>query len=224
MKAIIVFCMLLMALPVFAGTYRDDFENQQDFINDCQNGVWIEDTNLFTWENGYVKTESLGGVALSFGDLNWKDYTVECKIKPIQVESYGINLVIRRTCTFCTPCYSLALTGKEANIYVDVFTYLTGCSFELEVGKWYTLKAVAQGSKIEFYVDGKLLVKTEDSKYPAGWVGFGSFASALFDDFVMTGPEVKDGGHWNPKAHEQLTVVKSQGKIIETWGKIKISQ
>ena len=221
MKAIIVFCMFLITLPVLAGTYRDDFENEQDFINDCQNGVWIEDTNLFTWENGYVKTESLGGVAISFGDLNWKDYTVECKIRPIQVESFGINLVIRRTCTFCTPCYSLTLTGKEANIYVDVFTYLTGCPFELEVGKWYTLKAVAQGSKIEFYVDGKLLVKTEDSKYPAGWVGFGSFASAIFDDFVMTGPEVKDGGHWDPKTHDQLTAVKPQNNLAVTWGQIK---
>jgi hypothetical protein len=222
MKAIIVFCMFLIAMPVFAGIYRDDFEKEQDFISDCKNGVWLEDTNLYAWESGYIKaTYSSAGSGLVTGDLNWKDYTVECRIKPIQVEQVGISILIRRTCTFCLPCYNLGLTGKEANIYVDAMSYITGSPFELEMGKWYVLKAVAQGSKIEFYVDGKLVAKTEDSKYPAGRAGFGVFGEALFDDFVMTGPDVKDGGHWDPKVHEQLSAVKPQNKLAGTWGQIK---
>ena len=43
---------------------------------------------------------------------------------------------------------------------------------------------------------------------------------ALFDDFVMTGPEVKDGGHWDPKAHRQIAV-DAKDKLSVTWGYIK---
>jgi len=35
----------------------------------------------------------------------------------------------------------------------------------------------------------------------------------------MTGPELKDGGHWNPKAH--FTPVDLQGMLAVTWAKVK---
>jgi hypothetical protein len=226
MKTIIVFCMLLMALPVFAGTYRDDFENEQDFINDCNNGIWIEDINLFTWENGYVKTESPGGAGLTFGDLNWKDYIVECKVKPVQISpnSFGFGLALRRPCIQCGTIYYLGINEKYAGIYLNLDTPINDSPFELELGKWYSLKGVAQGDQFEFYVDGKPMAKAKDDNNQTGRVGFVVFGSAYFDDFIVTGSDVKDEGHWNPKSHEQLAVVNSQGKIIETWGKIKNNQ
>lgn len=222
MKTIIALCIFLASISAYAGTWRDDFENEQDFINDCGNGVWIEDINLFTWENGSVKAAfSPNGAGLITGDYSWKDYTIECKVKPLQVNWPGVGLLLRRTCTFCNPCYYFALAGKDADIYRNLVTPLNSSPFELEMEKWYSLKAIAQGDQLEFYVDGKLVAKAKDSVYPAGKAGFCVFGVALFDDFVMTGPEVKDGGHWDPKAHGQRAVVKSQVRLIETWGEIK---
>ena len=50
----------------------------------------------------------------------------------------------------------------------------------------------------------------------------GGAVEALYDDFVMTGPEVKDGGHWNPKAHGQA--VEPQRKLAATWGNISVKR
>ncbi|MBI1926642.1 hypothetical protein HYR99_20675 [Candidatus Poribacteria bacterium] len=72
-----------------------------------------------------------------------------------------------------------------------------------------------------------MVVKAKDNTHPAGKAGFvvnnlaGGTVESLFDDFVMTGPEVKDGGHWNPKAHPQQQPVEPQGKLATTWGKVK---
>ena len=60
----------------------------------------------------------------------------------------------------------------------------------------------------------ELMAKAKDSTRLSGKAGFIiDDGVALFDDFVMTGPEVKDGGHWNPKAHAQP--VEPKDKLAE---------
>jgi hypothetical protein len=230
MKAIIVFCMFLIAtMPVFAGTWRDDFENEQDFMNDCQNGVWIEEINpaadILTWENGAIKADmTLSGGGLAIGDSTWKDYTVECKLNQLKSTYNGAGILLRHPAINGSTAYFFGMKSKEAKeagIYLNFYISLNTFPFEYELDRWYSLKAVIQGNQLEFYIDGKLMATAKDDTNQAGWVGFGTFGTAVFDDFVMTGPEVKDGGHWDPKAHEQLSAIKSQGKIIETWGRIK---
>jgi hypothetical protein len=97
--------------------------------------------------------------------------------------------------------------------------------FQTKLNTWYALKAVAKGKQLEFYIDGKLVAEGKNNEFPAGKAGFVvqtmgvQPVEALYDDFVMTGPEVKDGGHWNPKAHGQA--VELQSKLATTWGEIK---
>jgi hypothetical protein len=229
MKAIIVFCMLMIALPVLAGTYRDDFDNQQDFANDRQNGVWIAEFNntaieTIAWENGAVKVDMTpSGGGLSIGDNTWKDYTVECKIKQLKSSFNGSGILLRHPINSAA-AYFFGIKEpkvKEAGIYLNLTGPLSTFPFEYELDKWYSLKAVIKGNQLEFYIDDKLMAKAEDDRNQAGCVGFGTFGTAIFDDFVMTGPEVKDGGHWDPKAHDQLTAVKPQNNLAVTWGQIK---
>jgi len=79
---------------------------------------------------------------------------------------------------------------------------------------------------LEFYIDNKLVLKSEDNAFATGKAGFtvgtndqGGTVKALFDDFVITGTDVKNGGHWDPKAHNQIAV-EPQGKLSTAWGDI----
>ncbi len=220
--------MALMATPcTWAGTFRDDFENEKDFLNDKQlrdGGVWGEDIAFYTWEKGTIKGINVGDNVwgLITGDYSWEDYTVECKVKPLQNNGY-VGLYLRRPCIDCLPCYVFALSVRDgAAIYLDFWQKLNSSPFEAQKNTWHSLKAVVQGDSLEFYIDNKLVAKAKDKTRTAGKAGFIiDNGEVLFDDFVMTGPKVKDGGHWNPKAHPQQQPVEPQRKLTTTWGNMK---
>lgn len=225
--SIVILC-LVSATPAFAGAFRDDFENEQDFIEDKQlreGGVWGEDIGQYTWEEGAIKGTP-GNQEFSWllitGDYVWEDYTVECKIKLLANQG-SAGVVARRPCINCNPCYSFDLdpSADQVAIYQEA-NVLDSSPFTPEVDRWYSLKAVVEGSHLEFYVDGELLVEAEDTTHPEGKGGFCVWKiTALFDDFVMTGPEVEDGGHWDPAKHPEEKAVMPSGKLAATWGTLK---
>jgi hypothetical protein len=138
-----------------------------------------------------------------------------------------MGLVLRRPCIDCRPGYFFFLgNNMVAIIPQGGIIPLKSAPFQTKKDVWYALKAVAQSESLEFYVDNKLVIEAKDDVFPAGKAGFvvqtiaGKQVEALFDDFIMTGPEVEDGGHWDPKAHDQI-VVDAKDKLSVTWGNIK---
>ncbi len=227
---------LIAPSSTIAGTFRDDFSNESDFLNDKQlreGGVWGEDISKYTWEDGAVKISVVGpwGYMLITGDYSWKDYTVECKVKVIRDDAKqgGPGLIIRRTCIDCMAGYNFNLEANRAYIgkgTAQGFLPLTETQFERKTDTWYSLKVVAEGDRLEFYVDNQLILQANNATYPAGKVGFEvgtrvGILEALLDDFVMTGLEVKDGGHWDPEAHPESISVQSTDKLAATWARIK---
>lgn len=234
---VIVVVYLVSTTAAFAGTFRDDFENEQDFLNDKQlreGGVWEEDIAFFTWENGAIKGRNDLAIkaGLITGDYWWEDYTVEFRAKLITDLDFdfdGIGLVLRRPCIGCDGDYffffgrspgggnTVALMGKDPQ------QPLKTAPFQISKDVWYTFKVAAQGEQLEFYVDNKLVLEARDNAFPTGKAGFvvqnggGGPLEALFDDFVVTGPEVEDGGHWDPEAHS----VESKGKLATMWATLK---
>jgi len=224
----IVIVYLVSTTPAFAGTFRDDFENEQDFLKDKQlreGGVWGEDISRFVWEDGTIKGTPSGQTfwLLITGNYGWEDYTVECKVKPLE-ELGEMGLVVRRTCIDCNPCYTMALDFSPSQMAIakDFGSILSEAPFSPEVDRWYSLKAVAEGKHLDFYLDGELVVEAEDAVYPKGKAGiYIHQTTALFDDFVMTGTEVEDGGHWDPAKHPEEKAVKPKGNLVTTWGILK---
>lgn len=71
-------------------------------------------------------------------------------------------------------------------IYVQGRRYLiTEDTVKIEKGRWYTLKVECQGDHIKGYLDDKLLVDRNGSRYLAGQVGLWTKADSVtnFDDF-----------------------------------------
>jgi hypothetical protein len=120
------------------------------------------------------------------GDYGWKDYTVECKTKLItDIGSMGYGIVLRRPCFDCTPCFVFALDTKFNRAFIGTpsLRIIGSVPFQPRKDVWYTLKAVAQGEQLEFYVDNNLVIETKDNAFPAGKTGF---EVINFDGFSMT--------------------------------------
>jgi hypothetical protein len=60
---------------------------------------------------------------------------------------------------------------------------------EPRLGAWSTIRVVAKGSRIQAYLNGKLLIDHEDKTYSEGWVGLWTKADSIteFDDLEAVG-------------------------------------
>jgi len=57
------------------------------------------------------------------------------------------------------------------------------------LGEWHTMRVVAKGSKLQAYLNGKLLIDHEDKSYADGYVGLWTKADSVteFDDLEVSG-------------------------------------
>ena len=64
---------------------------------------------------------------------------------------------------------------------------------EPKLGEWHTIRVVAQGPKIQAYLDGALQLDHEDRTFTGGWVGLWTKADSVteFADLEIVGTPVK---------------------------------
>ncbi|HSV93946.1 MAG TPA: hypothetical protein VLH81_12760 [Desulfobacterales bacterium] len=213
---------LLTPCMLFAGTFRDDFEKEADYVADSQlrdGGVWGEDISAFTWDNGSIR--GIGPVDLFLdlvtGTRDLDTQTVECRVKVI---TWGrepqfprddmpalphVGMIFRRPCIDSRAAYILGLKASSVSFYhvTNMPKVLAREYLSFTPGVWYALKIVVDGGTFACWIDGKKALEAVDRTIETGMAGFfvawGTVAN--FDDFVLTGPDVVDGGHWDPAAH-----------------------
>ncbi|TXK84186.1 DUF1080 domain-containing protein [Paenibacillus sp. N3.4] len=67
-----------------------------------------------------------------------------------------------------------------------VLTTLSSKNYAWTTGTWYTMKAVVNGSNLEFWVNGNLELTASDSSISSGQIGLNAHrSSAKFDDVVV---------------------------------------
>ncbi|MFQ6042235.1 MAG: family 16 glycoside hydrolase, partial [Candidatus Poribacteria bacterium] len=194
--ATVALCMLLFSALVWAGIFRDDFE----------------DGDLDGWqladEGGDGKAEERGGelmvtdVNRSLATLvffnngqNLKDFqlTVDGKMaKSIDNNPY-MWIVWRATDTV------LAFNGYGPGdpIWISVITRdfrffgTAKIPFVFEIGRWYHIKLEMKKAQVTLWVDGKLIREVDWKNQPlskSGKVGLGGGGAEVhFDNFVITG-------------------------------------
>ena len=79
------------------------------------------------------------------------------------------------------------------------------------------MKIEADGNRYIFSIDDVIL-EGEDNSVPIGWIDlhFHGRISIWLDDFIVTGPNVPNGGPGD------LGVVMPAEKLATTWGKLKV--
>jgi hypothetical protein len=204
-KTVVVTLEFLLAAALFghAGTYRNDFRIMWDYGDDVKAGVWEEVAGPFQYDGGMVRSsyEDPAGLFLLFSPGTLNDCTVEVRARADHLLKDGFGIVVGRPYSRLETYFTGALTGESAAIFRDKKTELSAAPFVVELGRWYNLKLTIQGQHLEFFVDGKLVAAVDDPANPAAKVGFFACGTVFFDDFIVTGPQVRDGGRWEPKDH-----------------------
>ena len=154
-----------------ATVYIQNFEN-----SDSQS---IADTNYWSYTQDATGNHFLCNDVSSdwqsfrFGTQAWTDYAVELKVKFLeQSPSQGVEVYTRINNS--TEGYRATLNYMSANLsYFPPGRSLANPHIFTETDHWYTFRVEAAGSKIKFYVDGRLLASVSDSQRLDGMSGFG---------------------------------------------------
>jgi len=198
---------------VFAGTWKDNFEdgNLADWEEAGEATKWKESKGVMVGELPPVErgTRSF----LLTGDESWRDYTVEVKLRVV-------NLVGGDWCGIL-----LRYNNTDSHYWFGISTawtkYAAGTANEtreqelirVNFAEWYELRAEVKKETLKLFVNDKLFFET-DISLTSGRVGlFIQNSTTEFDDFSVAGPEITDGGPGFS--------VEPKYKLATTWGNIK---
>ena len=214
----------MMGASVQAGTWWEDFNDGNfdgwETLTIAQGpgpaGDWaVVDGELVAERNGT-------SIQIVVGEFDWKNYSIEAKIK-----------LIRRLSPPQIPLAGIAIRKRGGAYYMFFLTFdwngkggLVGgiakappiekgfLQFRVQTNVWYKLKVEAQNNTFRAFLDDELAFEFDDHTHGTGKVGLTiRFMEAHFDDIVITGPDVPDNG--KPSA------VSPQAKLATTWATVK---
>ncbi|MXV84053.1 hypothetical protein F4X88_08235 [Candidatus Poribacteria bacterium] len=219
-----IICLSVQAWhPVFAGTWRDDFEDKDT----REWKIFNIDRQVEKWwvSNG----EAVGEIFLPgfmslwiTGELTWKNYSFSCRAKLVEDKneppSIGLTLHDR---------------GEEDTRYLFFIDYVFGnarivkalpddwssviFAFDAQIDTWYELTAaVHEDGTLEFKVNDEVFSIIDDDPLKGGQAGLViADGQAHFDDVEITGPNIKNGGPGRARP------VNPKTKLATTWGQLK---
>lgn len=170
----------------------DDFEDGVDNGWFATSGDWgvVTSNGSKVYQVKNLLDQSLFSV---IGDLSWTDVAVEAKVRVLEFGGSNSADLVGIYARFESPAnhYYVALRsdGKLAiRKKIDInSTVGTPVVFAAAVGKQYKVRFEVQGSELRAYVDGVLMLTTQDSDLKTGRVAIGTDnARAEFDDVTVT--------------------------------------
>jgi hypothetical protein len=217
-----IFIILLFPTLVWAGTWRDDFEDGD--LNGWEEFDLGGDGKVEEKEGELVVTDISGGfVTLAFFNKGQtlKDFilTLDAKMAK-QILRKGYMWIVWR---FTGAAWAFNGYDPSEPIWISVFQPpnffgTVKVPFAFEVGKWYHIELEMKGAQLSLWVDGKLIREIDWKNQPlpeSGKVGLGGGRAELhFDNFAITGDEVPDGGPGG-------SAVVPQDKLATTWSRVK---
>jgi hypothetical protein len=229
---IVVLLVSLSASSLVAGTWSDGFQDAR--LKDWQL-IFQQGPTTFKAENGELSMEVSGEIVSSLGIIGsdrWEDYILTVKVKILDMFGAYVDGGVGIHYTGVN-FYYFFIAAKWTQIYPGVppegkgafaFPVINGAFqmgkvivFTPELDHWYTLKAVTQKEHTEFYIDNKLIGAFDYAELKSGNVGpVVSNAHVHFDDFVVIGQGIPDGGPGGVSIS-----VGEKGKITTLWGNIK---
>ncbi len=163
------------------------------------------------------------------GDAEWSDYTVEVKVKPLSTDDMAGAVFRYRTNRHY---YLFALTGGtaarlavrlplEKTFRVAEWRELASGEFAYDTKRYYALRVENAGRRIRAYIDGKLLLTSEDGELLKGKAGITANIPARFQDFRVSAPDaVKRGIEERTRRREaELGELRARNPRPKLWKK-----
>jgi hypothetical protein len=219
-------------ISAWAGTWRDDFEHDElddwkpDTLGRGERVEWKIEQGMLSGRN-IDKIPDNWATCLVTGHMEWADYDLRVKVRfsKRQAGWAGLGIALRSQENVITGFYSLAflLDRDQVAAYKRVgfnITSFTIRPIDAVPDKWYLLQITADGKHIQFYVNGELLTDANDTTFASGkiclWL---ANVHAYFDDVIVSGPNIPDGGHWDISKHGET--VGPLDKLAMIWGRLK---
>lgn len=226
---------MYVMLPTFAGTWRDDFEDNYTREWKIFNHVrqdekwWINDGEAV----GEIFKPGFMSLWLT-GDLKWEHYTVSCRAKLVNDRNEPPTLGL-----------TLHDRGEEDSRYLFFIDYVIDTArivkatfndwstrrfqFVPEEDAWYQLTAtVFVDGTLEFRIENLNLERDADphiftaidpEPLKGGQAGIVvADARVRFDDVEITGDNIPNGG----PGRRTPQAVSPRAKLAMTWGKLKM--
>jgi hypothetical protein len=165
----------------------------------------------------------------------WEDYTVECKMKfagsaGSRTPGGKASVSFRDKRMMGSGSYEFDVDARSGTARGWTRTTVAGpwknvskvpLPFAISKDTWYELKIIAEGDHFEFYIDGKPAGKFEDESNPSGGVGLAvSNVHAHFDNIIISGDDVEDGGSWELDKHPG-EAVEPYDRLVTTWANVR---
>ncbi|GLW32190.1 pectate lyase [Actinoplanes regularis] len=183
--AVTVFVAVLVPTASASTMFSDDFENGATGWSKS-GGTWTVVT-----DGSKVFQQSKAESALSrvfAGETTWSDYSVQARVKGVNLGSSGLAGVAARASSSST-MYRLALLGSgkaELQAVKGSVVSVLGSASISSATAWHTLRIDASGSTIKGFLDGTAIGSATGTLAAQGRIALvTSRASAEFDDVTV---------------------------------------
>lgn len=198
-------------------------EEWKVFESDGKHSLNYMGYNATAWTHGFTYP------ILCYGDILWKDYTLDVTLTP--VDRSDLNGIIfryndgRHYYLFGLDkgdSITLRYRDGEKGFRMDGWHELAGGVFPTDPMKSYKLSVEASGSGIRCFIDGSEIFNVSDDRYSGGKVGLFATSPVAFHEVrVSTTPESKAAYMKEKAAGEaDLKALRSENPQPKLWKKI----
>jgi len=171
----------------------------------CHLDAWVagdEEGRPYLEQHSVNNLAQLMNPILVTGDPEWRDYTVEARVRPLATgEMAGLVFRYRTNRHY----YLFALSGGnrarlavrlplEKSFRVAEWRELASAEFPYQTTGYYTLKVENDGPRIRAFIDGRRILEAEDGELTKGKAGLTANIPARFQQFQVSAPEAARRG------------------------------
>ncbi|WP_085531065.1 beta-L-arabinofuranosidase domain-containing protein, partial [Anaeromassilibacillus sp. Marseille-P3371] len=179
--------------PYVEANLNEDFEDAQ-----AASSRWLNVDNTQTIEiaNGKVHMEKGTNNKLVAGDEAWSDFAIEAQVTLGEdgTDSGNAGVLVRSSQEGSGPdnyhgyYFGIGLEGAEYGKANGSWTRFGKKTWDIELGKTYTLKVLAYQNTFLFFVDGEKVGSFKDLEHQAGRIGLRSYNREVTADNVTVRP------------------------------------
>lgn len=191
--------------------------------SDGKHSLYYLGYNASVWTSGFTYP------ILCYGDILWKDYTLEVTMTPL--DRNDMNGIIFRYRD--GRHYYLFAFGTEENVTLryrdgekgfreDGWHEIASSKFATYPEKSYILKVEAVGDKIRCFIDGREIFNVNESRYEAGKIGLFATSPVAFHEVRITATADARQEYHNKKSEEEARVelLRAENPKPMLWKKI----
>jgi hypothetical protein len=190
---------------------------------DGKNGLYYLGFNASVWTNEFTYP------ILCYGDMLWKNYTLEVSLNPLdRTDLNGILFRYRDGRHYYLfgleneDQVTLRYRDGEKGFRQDGWHELATGSYSTDPMKSYKLRVETSGNRIRCFIDGGLIFDVNDDRYPAGKVGLFATSPIAFHEVSVSATPEEKKEYLREKAvrEEELKELRSGNPQCRLWKKI----